>query len=290
MDAVNIEEVKFESLLLNKKEFRNKYDLNVNASDFGIDPDTGLAFMNYDIVCDCKNDPEVQRLLDCELETLKDDQVSLRCIMANREMGRESVPMSYAPVNIQRVIANATKQFRIDHSQPSELHPKDIITKVNCCIKRLLTVNECDDILIEVQQNATMAFQILIRSILASKRVLLEYRLTAISLDWILSHIATKFFSSKVHPGESVGILAAQSISQPTTQMTLNVSRYVFMFCFILLLLLFFWFYNTLLPYFYLDVSLCWSFYEECYFGSSSIEGASKCYDSSKDTANVCLS
>ena len=34
--------------------------------------------------------------------------------------------------------------------------------------------------------------------------------------------VATKFSSALVHPGEAVGAIAAQSIGEPSTQMTLN--------------------------------------------------------------------
>jgi len=85
-----------------------------------------------------------------------------------------------------------------------------------------------DSLSVEAQANATLLYGILVRSILASKRVLLEFRLNEISLDWILAEIKAKFFRAKVNPGEMTGVLAAQSISEPVTQMTLDVSRFFF--------------------------------------------------------------
>ena len=219
-----IERQEFESLTLAKREFLETYELNVNEDDFGIDPATGLHFLEPDIIEDCKNDPEVQLLLDRELEILKEDQRALRLIMANREAGRESDPMSYAPGNIRRVIMNATQQFRIDRSQPSDLHPKDVITKVNDLLSKLIVVVGDDFLSVEAQADATRAYRILIRSMLASKRVLMEFRLSESSLDWILGEIEARFHLAKVNPGEMAGVLAAQSIGEPATQMTLNVS------------------------------------------------------------------
>jgi DNA-directed RNA polymerase II subunit RPB1 len=224
MDAVYIERQKFESLTFAKKEFVEKYELCVSDKDFGIDPATGLHFMEPDIIDNCKNDHEVQFLLDRELEILKEDQATLRMIMANREKGRESDPMSYAPGNIQRVIMNATQQFRIDQSQPSDLHPKNIIKKINSLLQKLVVVHGFDSLSMEAQKNATTAYEILIRSTLATKRVLLEFRLNEVSLDWIIGEIEHRFHRAKVNPLEMAGVLAAQSIGEPTTQMTLNVS------------------------------------------------------------------
>ena len=224
MDATYIERQKFELLTFPRKEFQEKYELCVSDEDFGIDPVTGFHFMEPDIIYDCKNDFEVQFLLDREIEILKEDQATLRMIMGNREAGRESDPMSYAPGNIQRVIMNATQQFRIDQNQPSDLHPKDIIEKIKKLLQKLVVVHGLDTISMEAQKNATTMYEILIRSTLATKRVLLEFRLSEVSLDWILGEIEVKFQRAKVNPGEMAGVLAAQSIGEPTTQMTLNVS------------------------------------------------------------------
>ena len=56
-----------------------------------------------------------------------------------------------------------------------------------------------------------------------SPRVLIrEKRVTRAQLDMIMLRIRTYFEKSLVHPGEMVGVVAAQSIGEPATQMTLN--------------------------------------------------------------------
>ncbi|KAJ2511985.1 DNA-directed RNA polymerase II core subunit rpo21, partial [Coemansia sp. RSA 1937] len=42
------------------------------------------------------------------------------------------------------------------------------------------------------------------------------------AFDWLLAEIETRFKRAQVNPGEMVGVLAAQSIGEPATQMTLN--------------------------------------------------------------------
>lgn len=42
------------------------------------------------------------------------------------------------------------------------------------------------------------------------------------SFDWLVGEIQTRFRQSLVHPGEMIGSIAAQSIGEPATQMTLN--------------------------------------------------------------------
>jgi hypothetical protein len=57
-----------------------------------------------------------------------------------------------------------------------------------------------------------------------SKRVLKDYRLSEAALNWVIGEIETRFHLARVNPGEMTGVLAAQSIGEPATQMTLNVS------------------------------------------------------------------
>lgn len=74
----------------------------------------------------------------------------------------------------------------------------------------------------EAQYNATLLFQMLLRSKLATKRVLREYRLSEEAFKWVVGSIVADFRAAVVNPGEMCGVMAAQSIGEPATQMTLN--------------------------------------------------------------------
>eukprot|EP00526_Cylindrotheca_closterium_P003203 CAMPEP_0113639728 /NCGR_PEP_ID=MMETSP0017_2-20120614/20848_1 /TAXON_ID=2856 /ORGANISM="Cylindrotheca closterium" /LENGTH=1628 /DNA_ID=CAMNT_0000550969 /DNA_START=136 /DNA_END=5019 /DNA_ORIENTATION=+ /assembly_acc=CAM_ASM_000147 len=225
MDAVWIERQNFDSLTLAKQQFEKRFVINTSDADFGYD-DQNIPFLDVDVLDDCRSDPEVQQLLDKEAETLREDQAILRVVMANREAGRESDESSYAPGNVRRVIQNAIRQFRIDRGQPSDLHPKTVILKVNELMERLVVVVGDDPLSVEAQTNATTLYRILIRSLLSSKRVLKEFRLSEAALNWVIGEIETRFNVAKVNPGEMTGVLAAQSIGEPATQMTLNTFHY----------------------------------------------------------------
>eukprot|EP00580_Thalassiosira_gravida_P018881 CAMPEP_0201660330 /NCGR_PEP_ID=MMETSP0494-20130426/2988_1 /ASSEMBLY_ACC=CAM_ASM_000839 /TAXON_ID=420259 /ORGANISM="Thalassiosira gravida, Strain GMp14c1" /LENGTH=1751 /DNA_ID=CAMNT_0048138163 /DNA_START=124 /DNA_END=5379 /DNA_ORIENTATION=- len=225
MDAVWIERQSFDSLTLNKRAFEEKYLLQSDDPDFGYD-DQNIPFLEAEIIEDCRHNPEVQQMLDREIESLKEDQRILRVVMANRESGRESDPDSYAPGNVKRVIQNALRQFQIEKGLPSDLHPKDVIEKVDAMLRRLVVVVGDDHLSVEAQRNATTLYCILIRSHLASKLVLKDHRLSDAALTWVLGEIETRFHHAKVSPGEMAGVLAAQSIGEPATQMTLNTFHY----------------------------------------------------------------
>lgn len=50
--------------------------------------------------------------------------------------------------------------------------------------------------------------------------------MTTDSFDWLIGEIKSRFESSLVHPGEMVGSIAAHSLGEPATQMTLNTFHF----------------------------------------------------------------
>ena len=51
-------------------------------------------------------------------------------------------------------------------------------------------------------------------------------RLSEESFEWLLGEIESKFHLAMATPGEMVGAMAAQSIGEPATQMTLNTFHF----------------------------------------------------------------
>ncbi|KAI9347609.1 DNA-directed RNA polymerase II largest subunit [Obelidium mucronatum] len=100
--------------------------------------------------------------------------------------------------------------------------PTIVIQGVNELLSKLKVIRGNDHVVREDQHNATLLFQILLRSTLCSRKVIDEYKLTAHSFLWLLGEIESRFNQAIVHPGEMVGTIAAQSIGEPATQMTLN--------------------------------------------------------------------
>ncbi|KAI5171360.1 DNA-directed RNA polymerase II subunit RPB1 [Nematocida sp. LUAm3] len=74
----------------------------------------------------------------------------------------------------------------------------------------------------EVSSYAFSLFRAHLRGYISVKRILCEFSLNTQAFEWTLQTIKTAFLRSIVSPGEMVGTLAAQSIGEPATQMTLN--------------------------------------------------------------------
>ena len=50
--------------------------------------------------------------------------------------------------------------------------------------------------------------------------------MTKMGFDYITSNITQQFFNCISEPGDLVGIISAQSIGEPSTQMTLNTFHF----------------------------------------------------------------
>jgi DNA-directed RNA polymerase II subunit RPB1 len=64
--------------------------------------------------------------------------------------------------------------------------------------ERLVVVKGDDPISKQAQTNATLLFNVLLRSTLCSKRVLEEFHLSSEAFDWIVGEIETRFNLAQV--------------------------------------------------------------------------------------------
>ena len=188
-------------------------------------------------------DAEIQKeiLADKDLEELLDEEFDR--IYAGRDMLRneifkhpvtpislssvqENVVSTYLPVNMKRLIENAVHKFRVRRPL-TDLSPRYIIEEVERLVADITAVPEdASEYLQDVVSDNFVLPRIVIRLHLACKRVLTEYHLTRDMFDYVILSIRTRYLTSVAPPGDMVGIIAAQSLGQPTTQMVLNSVEY----------------------------------------------------------------
>ncbi|KAJ3111157.1 DNA-directed RNA polymerase II subunit rpb1, partial [Nowakowskiella sp. JEL0407] len=222
MDALKVEVQPFDSFKMNNEQFMNTYRLDITSDNYPLRP----GVLEIRVQQELMENAVFQESLNQEFEQLQlDREMMQREILKPND---HSLPM---PVNLKRLIWNAQKSFNIDLRRPSDLHPSVIVETIDELLRNKITVvrpsktlpaGMVDKLSIEAQRNATLLFKILVRSVFAAKRVLEEYRLNKTAFEWIVGEIESRFNQAIVHPGEMVGTLAAQSIGEPATQMTLN--------------------------------------------------------------------
>ncbi|RHY96943.1 hypothetical protein DYB37_002077 [Aphanomyces astaci] len=227
MDAVWVEKQNFDGHTLNRAKFEAKFKLDPFDDQLGTVPHCpDELYMDPQIITDIQSNPTTQLFLREEFIQLQKDRLNLRVILGSRGQGQESDQAAQVPVNLRRLIQNAQQLFSISLLHPTTLNPQNIIQGVRDLCREIVVVQGDDHLSIEAQENATLLFQILLRSTLAVKRVLLEYRLNDSAFEWLMGEIKSKFLSSLVAAGEMAGVVAAQSIGEPATQMTLNTFHY----------------------------------------------------------------
>ncbi|KAK8780828.1 hypothetical protein V5799_017831 [Amblyomma americanum] len=130
--------------------------------------------------------------LEKEWERLRKDREILRTIFPT---GDSKVVL---PCNLQRMLWNAQKIFRVNLRAPTDLSPLRVVQGVEELVKKLVIVPGEDHLSIQANENATFLFRALLRATLCSKRVAEEFRLSTESFEWLLGEIETRFHQSQV--------------------------------------------------------------------------------------------
>ena len=152
---------------------------------------------DYDII-----EKEFYKILDHK------DYIFKNCLIN----GKVTNEIKY-PIHIERITKNICKK----NNKLSNITPIEII-KGNTILKNKLQVTN--------QFKNNTIIHILIDIHLNPKILISEYNIQKEEYDIILTSIEYLFEKSRISPGEMVGAIAAQSIGEPATQMTLNTFHY----------------------------------------------------------------
>ena len=160
---------------------------------------------------------QIKIALDEEFEQIKKDRDYMR------ENLLTSVDNSInIPVNIKAIITLSKQKYKINDFSKSDLNPLTVINKVKELKGELKMIKGNDIISIDGQKNSLTLFNMVLNYSLSTKKIIINHRLNNKAFEFVLGEIKSKFEKSKVCPGEMVGSIAAQSIAEPATQMTLN--------------------------------------------------------------------
>jgi DNA-directed RNA polymerase II subunit RPB1 len=130
-------------------------------------------------------------------------------LIADREMFVRSVfrfrknDTVLAPVHLKRLIT----KYENPYSTKTDLTPAYVVSALNGFMKTF---------------PYNKVFHTLLRYYLAPKKAIVTHRLSQALFDELMRDIRYRYIKSQTHAGEMVGALAAQSIGEPTTQLTLN--------------------------------------------------------------------
>ena len=136
----------------------------------------------------------------------------------------------YCPINYTRLIAEYTKDVK-----NTELDPTYIISKIeeilNDVDNRLIVLNNEKlfgklKLISDDETDYKLLLKISLYEYLSPKKCIFTYGLSKLDFDNLINNIKVSLTRSIIEPGETVGVIAAQSIGEPTSQMTLNTKHH----------------------------------------------------------------
>ena len=131
------------------------------------------------------------------------------------------------PVNLRRI----TQDFSNNKVKSTDLDPSYVVDMIENILNnyddRLVTIMKKNSVLLKKDDlDFKLLFSISLYEYIGPKKCIVDYKLDKKLFDKMIEDIKISFCRSMVEPGEMVGIVAAQSIGEPTSQMTLNTKHH----------------------------------------------------------------
>lgn len=149
-------------------------------------------------------------------------QIQMKALMNFKTMEEKFM----LPVNLFRLTQDYSNK-----TECLDLKPQDILDSINAFLEspdiRLLQIaNKGNERFIKDDRSLKFILEVALHEYLSPNKCIFDYGLNKEKLDKIWADIKTHFIKSIAEPGEMVGILAAQSIGEPTTQLNLNTKHF----------------------------------------------------------------
>ena len=119
----------------------------------------------------------------------------------------------YHPISFQNTITNIQGQLNLSENSLVDITPLEAFELIESYLKKFSKLS---------YSKPTELFNILYNFYLTPKELITKKRFHRKGITMLLEAILLKYKQAIVHPGEMVGVIAGQSIGEPTTQLTLN--------------------------------------------------------------------
>lgn len=165
---------------------------------------------------------------DEHIELLKQLRDIIRSTRMKSSMQYMVMKIDYMlPINIKLVISNIMNDNKMKKSNNS-LQPEYVLEQIEKILShdkthiQCIVENNSKYIKIRDDNIVKLVFRCAMYEYLSPRIAIVEHGMTKDQFDSILDRIVQDYNKSIVEPGEMVGVIAAQSIGEPVTQLTLN--------------------------------------------------------------------
>ncbi len=179
-------------------------------------------YMHYDIgdgISEIFTKPAVNRMKKEKVEMQGYCQKYINMMIDNRKLVIESVfrnkdeNMVKLPVSFANCVSNIQGQLSLGSNSIVDITPLEAFKMIETYFAKLQSI--------EMVKPGKL-FEIMFYYYLSPKSLLVLKRFNKNALILLLETVVLRYKQAIVHPGEMVGVIAGQSIGEPTTQMTLN--------------------------------------------------------------------
>ena len=144
------------------------------------------------------------------------EMVHGRALLVTKVFQNDYNARVHLPVNFTRTINNIQHQLNLQNNSLVDITPYEVYEMIENLFNNLKTRFA----------TPTRLFRLIYLFYLSPKNLLLVRHFNRNALTFLLKTIEMQYNKAIVNPGEMVGIIAAQSIGEPTTQMTLNTFHF----------------------------------------------------------------
>jgi DNA-directed RNA polymerase II subunit RPB1 len=294
MDATYIEKISCKFLMLSDREIREQIDW------------------------ESSNHPELPNIIQREYDRIVELRDRVRK-MKDSLWNKKFEDTLFIPIDVKRMVCVACREQ--GYCPEGEIRPAELLFEVDKLCDDLIEVSTLRAQTKRTSRNkrarverslvvrSTDSIRMAIRCELISKNVVHNFACNWSTWRSLRQKIFDRYIHWSANPGEMVGALAAQSIGEPSTQMTLKSKnrekkkrerKHQFNNCFFLsklLLFLFFFFFfyffffrSDIVFFFFSDsLSFCGNRCQECYSRCAQIKGDHGCDKENEATFCYCL-
>jgi len=148
-----------------------------------------------------------------KIHDLIDYMIEMRDLIIERVFNRLDNKNVQMPVSFTHIINNVQAQQQINQNSMVDITPLDAMDMISAGFRQLENLYYAPP---------TLLFKVMYYYYLSPKELLLVKRFNRSALSILISVVSLQYKRSIVAPGEMVGMVSAQSIGEPTTQLTLN--------------------------------------------------------------------
>ena len=177
-----------------------RYDLTVEKHPFTKETKTKMSRQTKMLTSKCQEYIE---------KMIENRDLLVNNIFAGKNDNKVRLPVSFV-----HIIANVQGQLDLNGNMMVDITPLEAFELIEEYYQKIANYNS--------YLRPNRLFEIIYFYYLTPKELLLYKRFNRKGLVLLLENILLKFKQAIVHPGEMVGIIAAQSVGEPTTQLTLN--------------------------------------------------------------------